>query len=414
LHQEQTHSDEARLLDMLERLAELPGLELRPALTSAADCVSRVLCCEKVDAFLLDEAHQTLRALGTSETPLGRRQQALGLDNLALANGGRIVDVFQSGTSYLEQHAENDPTELRGIVHDLGVRSTLSVPLDVNGVRRGVLTAASPTPEFFHPRDLKFLTIVARWVGVLAHRAELAEHSRRMEAEQGRRRGADHVVTVLAHDLRNLLQPLTARLHTVRLGLAGNKPVSSSQIEAILTSVQRLSRLTEDLLDLRRLDEGLFSLRLAPADLAVVARETALSIGTSATPVQVQGESSLVAVVDEQRVRQALENLIANATKYSPRGKPVEVKLATEIHDGVPRALIDVLDSGPGIAPEVSASLFDPFAFGSDSKGLGLGLHLACRIARVHAGELTVQGRPTGGTRFRLSLPLDPPEIDGG
>ncbi len=414
MDEEETHADEARLLEMLERLAELSGLELRPTLTSAADCVSRALCCEKVDAFLLDEAHQTLRALGTSETPLGRRQEALGLDVLALANGGRIVDVFQSGTSYLEPHADKDPTELRGIVHDLGVRSTLSVPFDVNGVRRGVLTAASPTPEFFQPRDLKFLTIVARWVGMLAHRAELAEHSRRIEAEQARRRGADQVITVLAHDLRNLLQPLTARLHTVRLGLAEDKPVSPSQVAAMSSSVQRLSRLTEDLLDLRRLDEGLFSLRLAPADLAALARETAVNIGTTTTPVHVKGESNLVAVVDEQRVRQALENLVANATKYSPRGRPVEVELATELHDGIPHAVIDVLDSGPGIAPEVSASLFDPFAFGSDSKGIGLGLHLACRIARVHAGELTVHGRATGGTRFRLRLPLQPPEIEGG
>jgi signal transduction histidine kinase len=411
---EALETEEARLLAMLERLAELPGLELAPALSSAADCVSSALRCEKVDAFLLDEAHQTLRALGTSETPLGQRQKALGLDTLALANGGRIVSVFESGQSYLEQHAENDPEELRGIVHDLGVRSTVSAPLEVNGVRRGVLAAASTTPEFFHARDLQFLTIVARWIGMLVHRAELAEHSRHVESEQARRRGADQVVTVLAHDLRNLLQPLVARLQGMRLGLASGTPVSAPQVDSALATVQRLSRLTEDLLDLRRLDEGLFSLRLAPVDLAAILRETAANIGTAATPVNVKGEPALVAVVDEQRVRQALENLVANATRYSPRGKAVELELGTELRAGIPHASIQVLDSGPGIAPELARTLFDPFVFGAGSKGIGLGLHLARRIARVHAGELSVHARVMGGTCFRLTLPLQPPEIEGG
>lgn len=95
---------------------------------------------------------------------------------LALANGGRIVQVFQSGTTYLEHHADRDPQELRGLVEDLGVRSSVSVPLEIDDVRRGVLAAPSSSPEFFQARDV--------------------------------------------HDLRNHLQPLTARLHVMRLTLA--------------------------------------------------------------------------------------------------------------------------------------------------------------------------------------------------
>jgi two-component system, OmpR family, sensor kinase len=254
---------------------EMPGLELGVELTSVATCVAQALRCEKVDAIILDEAHQTLRALGTSETPLGHRQKALGLDILPLANGGRMVQVFESGKGYLEDRADGDPEELRGIVEDLGIKSTLTVPLDLNGVRRGVLAAAAQAPRFFHPRDLNFLAIVARWVGMLIHRAELAEHSRQVQTEQARRRGADEIVTVLAHDLRNHLQPLVARLHLMQLHLEKGQPVSGAHVAAALRSVRRLSRMTEDLLDLKRLDEGLFSLRLAPVDLGLIARETA-------------------------------------------------------------------------------------------------------------------------------------------
>ena len=390
---------------------ELPGLELGAVLMPAATRVARALHCDKVDAFLLDETKQTLCALGTSDTPMGHRQKTLGLDVLALANGGRAVRVFSTGTSYLEGHAELDPEELRGIVDNLGVRSTITVPLEVNGVRRGVLAAASARPEFFQPRDLKFLEIVAHWVGMLAYRAELSESSRKAESEQARRRGADEIITVLAHDLRNHLQPLLGRLHVMKLAVERATAISPAHVERALRSAQRLARLTEDLLDLKRLDEGLFSLRLTTVDLAAVARETATSIGTSATPVHVSGESSLVAVVDEERIRQALENLVANAVKYSPRDTPVEVDVSTEQRGNTRYAALEVLDSGPGISSEVISTLFDRFSFSSDSKGLGLGLYLAHRIARVHSGELTAHPR-SKGTRFRLVLPLEAAEVE--
>src|SRR5688572_26149464 len=140
------HAEETRLLTTLQDLMALPALELRPALTEAATRVATALGCEKVDAFLIDEPRQTLEALGTSRTPLGAQQKALGLDTLALANGGRIVRTFETGESHLGHHADRDEDEVRGIIEGLGVRSTLSVPVEVNGVRRGVLAAASQMP----------------------------------------------------------------------------------------------------------------------------------------------------------------------------------------------------------------------------------------------------------------------------
>jgi len=394
----------------LQQIVELPGVELHEALTSVSTRVAEVLGCEKVDTFLLDEAHQTLFAVGTSETPMGTRQRTLGLHQLALANGGRIVQVFESGTSHLEHHADLDPEELASIVENLAVRSTITVPLEVNGVRRGVVAAASSRAEFFQTRDLNFLTITSRWIGMLCHRAELAEHARKIEIEHARRKGADEVIAVLAHDLRNHLQPLIGRLQMMRINLENGFPVVVSNVGSALASAQRLARLTEDLLDMKRLDEGLFSLRLAPVDLAVLCRETAESLGTSTIPVQASGEPSLVAVVDEERIRQTLENLVANAIKYSPPGKPVQLHVSTQSSGHARSAVVEVLDSGPGISREVAATLFDRFSFSSDSKGLGLGLYLAHQIAQVHSGDLSVHSRPTGGTRFRLTLPIDPSE----
>src|SRR3982751_6519044 len=103
------HQDaEPRLLGLLQSLVDMPALELGQALTVAATAVASWLDCDKVDAFLLDEARQSLVALGTSDTPLGKRQHALGLDVLPIANGGRLVQTFTTGNSYWTGRADLD------------------------------------------------------------------------------------------------------------------------------------------------------------------------------------------------------------------------------------------------------------------------------------------------------------------
>jgi two-component system OmpR family sensor kinase len=400
---------EARLLQTLQELLKLPALELRDALMAAAQRIAEALACDKVDAFLLDEATQTLEAIGTSDTPMGQTQHALGLNLLPLANGGRIVECFNTGKSRIDGKVDEDPEELRGIVEGLGVRSTLAVAFDVGGARRGVLSAVSAQRDFFQPSDLIFLEAVARWVGIITDHAQRAEQARRTEAERARRAGADEIITVLAHDLRNHLHPLLSRLQLLRLNAAAGRAVEAKELETAVRSVQRLARLTTDLLDAKRLDEGLFSLNLVAVDLTHIAKETAGGLATASVPVQVEGADTLVVIADADRVRQALENLIANAVKYSPPGSAVRVAVTAE-HDGKAIAVLEVSDQGPGIAPELLPRLFDRFIAGPGSSGLGLGLYLAHRIARVHGGNLSVHSTPGTGTRFRLEFPLTVPD----
>src|ERR1700682_2050606 len=114
-----------RLLTTLERLLELPATEGNTTLNQAAQLVAEVLAADKVDVFFHESANETLVALGTSDTPLGRRQHAIGMDRLPLANGGCTVEVFLSGNSYLTGHADQDPNELVGIRVGLGVKSEI-------------------------------------------------------------------------------------------------------------------------------------------------------------------------------------------------------------------------------------------------------------------------------------------------
>ncbi len=388
------------LLGLLEQLLELPSLNLRQLLNGATSAIADWLSAEKVDIFLLDPARQSLTALGTSDTPLGRKQHALGLDVLPLANGGHTVEVFQSGAAYVVGESSTEDGELLGIVRDLGVRSQIAIPLEISGVRRGVLLVVSPQVDRFSDADRRLCEVLARWLGALAHRTELAEHLRRDERERARRVAADEIVTVLAHDIRNHLAPLSGRLHGMRLKLEAGRGVEAKDLEAASGAVDRLQRLTSDLLDLSRLDQGLFELRLGRVDVAALVRDVAATLG-SQREIRVTAPDALPLVADPDRLRQALENVVGNALKHTLPSDTIHVVTKLQGRS----ATIDVIDSGPGIAPELLPRLFHRYVSGESSKGLGLGLFLAKSIAEAHGGALTVTSALGSGSRFRFSLP---------
>lgn len=396
-----------RLAATLERLLAIDATDLHSALGSAAQLVADALGADKVDTFLYDAKINSLVAAGTSFTPLGQRQIALGLDRLPLVNRGRTVAVFQSGAPFLNGQAESDPDELRGIIDGLGVRSTLAVPLTVGGERRGVLEATSQQPEAFQENDLRFLKAVARWVGLVIHRTELVENLANEAAERARQVVAEELVTILAHDFRNHLVPLKGRLDLMRRRASREDRTRDLQdVEEALQAVDRLSRLIGDLLDVARLEQGAFSLTLQPADVVSLTNDVAEAFRPSGRSIVVRAPVEVVATVDVSRIKQALENLVSNATRYAPEGTPVTLEVGVEAREDGRWAVIGVIDQGAGIAPEVLPRLFERFAVGRDSPGLGIGLHLASKIVQAHGGRLTVESIP-GWTRFDLALPID-------
>src|SRR3954447_8059726 len=398
-----------RLLVTLERLLAIEATEFGGALSQAASLVAEALGAEKVDAFILDPAVSTLVAVGVSDTPLGQRQVALGLNRLPLANGGRVVEIFESGTSYRTGRAERDARELVGIKQALGVRSTIGTLLRVDGAARGVLQASSTRPNAFAGRDLQFLEAVARWVGMVAHRAELVERIAAEAIERGRRRVAEELITVLAHDLRNYLTPLKGRIDLIRRrALRDGRQDFVADAEEMSLTLARLQRLIADLLDVGRLEQGIFAVDPQPIDLVALVQDAAARFRAEQTEICVEAPVQLVLSADPDRIDQALENLLANALKRSPEGAPVAVTAAEEQRETGRWAVVTVSDQGPGIPPEMLPRLFTRFAAGPGSTGLGLGLYLASNIAAAHDGTLKVDSTPGKGARFELALPVEP------
>ena len=396
-----------QLLTTLEGLLSIQATETRSALNQASNLVAAALSADKVDIFLNDPSVDTLVALGVSDTPMGRQQVALGLNRLPVSNGGRAVEVFQRGKPFRSSHVDQDPEELRGVKQGLRVRSTLAVPLDVDGVRRGVLQANSAEPERFPEEDLAFLGAVARWIGLILHRAELVEQIAHDAAEQARQSTATELITMLAHDLRAPLAPIQGYLAMIQRAAESEGHAQYRQYAMrALRSVRRLERMLNDLLDTTRLEQGIFALTLEPVNLAMLVEESAELLRSPTATIKVRAPEDLVVLADAGRLQQALENLLGNALRYSPEGMPVIVEVDTEHRGDGAVAVITVQDSGPGIAPDLLPRLFTRFSSGGDKNGLGLGLYLARGIAAAHGGTLTVDSTPGKGASFRLELPL--------
>ena len=417
-HATSSELDGNRLLVTLEQLLAIDETDLHGALDRACHMVAEALRADKVDATLYDSSTETLIAAGTSDTPMGRKQHAIGMNRLPVANGGREVDVFLTGVPYATGQADQDPGQLRGMTEGLGIRSAIMVPLEVAGTRRGVFLASSARPNFFTEDDVRFLEAVSRWVGMVAQRAELTERIATEAREQGRRVAADELIATLAHDLGNLLAPVKGRIDLLkRRARREDRQRDLRDIEEAARAVDRVVALVADLLDSSRLEQGLFALNRQPVDLVDLVRETCAALTTNSMPIRVEvSDQDVVLAMDPNRIRQALENLLSNAIRFSPAGAAVVVELDVDSSGAESWAVVTVTDQGPGIPPELFPRLFDRFARGPGSSGLGIGLYLASRIVAAHGGTLTADPDATIGARFQMKLPLADAalsEVDG-
>ncbi|HVL97648.1 MAG TPA: HAMP domain-containing sensor histidine kinase [Solirubrobacteraceae bacterium] len=176
-------------------------------------------------------------------------------------------------------------------------------------------------------------------------------------------------------------------------------------VEQVRGQVDRLRKLTTELLDLSRMESGSLELRPEPTDLGALARDVAAeftpAIQRHGADVSVQvSPDELEVECDPERVAQVLRILVDNALVHTPPGTRVTVSAARA--DGEVR--LSVTDTGLGIKRQSMPHIFEPFFSSHDAQGAGLGLAIASELAGHMHGRLTAESAP-GATRFTLVLP---------
>ncbi len=225
----------------------------------------------------------------------------------------------------------------------------------------------------------------------------------------------DEFVGIAAHELRTPLAVLAgyADMLLTQTARGHGAPLAEWQQEAleeIKQATGRLTSLTEDLLDMTRLQAGRLLLQRAPTNVVPLVRRVAAQLQRTTTRHQVEvrtAHSSLVADIDARRMEQVVTNLIENAIKYSPQGGPVFVSIWEE---GDSRAAcISVQDRGIGIPTQQQAQIFGRFMRAENAQawgisGTGLGLYLCRELVERQGGQLWFESEEAVGTTFYVTF----------
>lgn len=218
------------------------------------------------------------------------------------------------------------------------------------------------------------------------------------------------MIAAISHELRTPLTTLRGFLQAMRDGVI-DREQHPRYLQLAHSETLRLSRLVQDLMDLARLRSGQFTLQTGPCPVNRLLEEAVASLQLAAGEKQIQlqlvplpGEVTITG--DRERLQQVLFNLLHNAIKFSPPGRPVTVQAAGRAQ----WLTITVRDQGPGIPPADLPHVFEKFYRAGHSArsaaGSGLGLAIARHLVELHGGRIDIESPPGGGTAVTVWLPV--------
>src|SRR6476620_9820951 len=254
---------------------------------------------------------------------------------------------------------------------------------------------------------------------VSARTQDLTTANRRLAAQWARLRQANsfksEILGTVAHDLKNPLGVILGRTEILQEMIAAAGPLDDNvkgQIGYIRDAANRLTEMVDDLVADAMADALDITVRREPVDITVLVQEVAEANRPLAARKQqtstVAAPANHIAMCDADRVREAIDNLVSNAVKYSPIGGAIDLLVGEE--DG--GILVQVSDQGAGLSPEDISRLFGRFQRLSakptaGESSTGLGLSIVKRIVDLHGGRIAVESAGPGqGATFKMTLPV--------
>jgi signal transduction histidine kinase/CheY-like chemotaxis protein len=247
----------------------------------------------------------------------------------------------------------------------------------------------------------------------------LMQANRRLSAQWLRLQRANgfknEILGTVAHDLKNPLGVILGRTEmlTELIAAGTSRENINAQVDHIRDATKRLTSMVDHLISDAMADAFDITIRREPVDIAALVGEVAdanqLLAVNKQQSVTVSAAPNLITVCDADRIREAIDNLISNAIKYSPIGGRISVLVGQEAN----KSMIRVVDQGAGLSPEDIGRLFGRFQRLSakptaGESSTGLGLSIVKRIVDMHGGEVTASSAGPGqGSTFTIALPAE-------
>jgi K+-sensing histidine kinase KdpD len=288
-----------------------------------------------------------------------------------------------------------------------GLTAMLSVPLVWHDDVVGVLNVQTREKRQFAAGEIEFLqTIAALLAGIVEKGRLTAEVEARLAQLTALDAARAELLSVVTHELRTPLSVVRAYVDLLGEAAAEEAADSATWHDAAIEQLGRLDRLVDSILASVR-GEGLTGLSRAPFDAVGAVDETVETLRLLLRPRPIRWEQPagpMVAVGDETRFRQVLEQLLENESKYAPSAEGVSIGI-WRIGDEVQ---VYVTDDGPGVPIEDWESVFEPFVRiegRGRSRGSGIGLFAGRRLMNAMGGRIFIEANGYGGSRFVVSLP---------
>lgn len=291
--------------------------------------------------------------------------------------------------------------EHRAILRSLAFRSAMCVPLVARGRLVGLITLATAESERrFGADDLSLVKSLAD------HAANAIDNARLFEQAKAAAEAREDALATVSHDLRSPLGVIGANVSLLREPDLP-EPERARSLERMERAAAAMQRMTDDLLEVARLEGGGVTLRCRSSDVETLVTDACELESAAAAQrsirFDVRVEPGLRAVADPDRIVQVLVNLVSNAIRHSPEGGAVGVS-ARGVGETV---VLSVVDDGPGVPTESRERIFQRF-WQNDSRrrgAAGLGLAIARALVELHEGRIWVEQAPRGGACFRFTLP---------
>jgi C4-dicarboxylate-specific signal transduction histidine kinase len=403
-------------LKILHTVAEAVSrtLDVEDVLRTALDALTHVTGHEISSVHLLSEDGGHLHLRGDR----GLSERLRDINRVLPMGEGVIGRVAATGATLTFADISTSPAlfaPAQAIVREDGIRGFVCVPVHSRGRILGTLSLGRQTEVPFDEPEVALLEATADQVGIALDNARLySESLRRLEElrlKQAQLVHAEKLSAVgelasgVAHEINN---PLTTILGQAQLLMERNdiSPHVRDRIKVVADEASRAARIVQNLLLFARH----YPPERRPCSLAEQARRVlelkAYQLDQDKIRIVTEFAECPPVWADENQIQQVLLNLVQNAHQ-AMASHASEGVLTIRIHPEDGHAVIDVLDTGPGLSHDVLPRLFDPFfTTKPPGEGSGLGLSVSYGIVTEHQGRLRGENRPEGGAAFIVELPL--------
>jgi signal transduction histidine kinase len=311
---------------------------------------------------------------------------------------GYVYRTFKKG--WLQVLSKDELSAVHPEFRSRKIKSIILIPLSFNNISIGVLSLQSTKLRHFNQKRRNSLKLFGSAATLKIRNTQLLTETEKALASR------DLFISMASHELRTPLTTVQGYAKLIGSRIKSGKPVQTRWVNMLDSEIERMSRITKELLDIDFIRKGRFQYDMDEFRLLTLVNRTKKSFMYSfpdrKLEVKFTSKEDSKAYGDMDKLQQVLSNILSNAVKFSYLNTPISFKVEEEENNYA----IEITNLGDGIQKKDTENIFENFYKGDPKKpGMGLGLYIAKTIIDDHRGDIIVKSKPKDKTTFKVVIP---------